>query len=637
MLSPGKLHEAIPRDVEGNVAWRALVLEACRTDRAMRAAIMEVCRNDCLFWINTFVWQFNPELMEEGPFITWPYQEVAIVGGYTDIGGEKVFQHGILACVEDRKDCRWPKSREGGASWIALMTIAWLCMFKNNIKALALSRHEKAVDKIDDSDSLFEKVRFILDCIPEWMKGEIRSKKSSIKFPTGSTFTGEANVASAGVGGRASIMLIDEFGQFDKNGEEIYDFTTDTSHCRLFVYTHKDQSGMAYRLSYDAKYTHMREIMTHWSQHPHKNKGLYKYNENTNRAEYLWPDGKWKAQPHYAYPPDFEPVLEARPTGGPCPGIRSPWYDVEDKRRSDRDRSMNLDIDPRGASDKPFDSHRIHILKMEWCIPPIWVGDLIYDKKTAAPKRLVMNPKGLLRLWVWPTSDTELPRMRAGAAVDVAAGSGASPSCLSVGDALAGRKVAEYSNANIYANEFAEFVVAFLRTIKDPSGIHPLLCWELQGSSAFQRRVREELLYFPVYIKREEDKLGRPRDNAGRAGFNVTPKAVMTLIETYRAALYDQSFINPSEESLDETLNLVYSDTSIVYRHKGKKEMTGSGATVHHGDMTRADALLLMMLKELGLESPEVNRQIIKYPDPRTSGYREWLAEQEGQEELVWA
>src|SRR5690349_22531461 len=122
-----------------------------------------MCRQDALFFINLFAWQANPETMEEGPFITWDYQDVAILGGETEIGGKKVTQEGLLACVEDRKDVRWPKSRDGGASWVVLLVIVWLCLFsKKPIRAGAISRDEDAVDKLGDLDSLFEKIRHIL-------------------------------------------------------------------------------------------------------------------------------------------------------------------------------------------------------------------------------------------------------------------------------------------------------------------------------------------------------------------------------------------------------------------------------------------------------------------------------------------
>lgn len=637
MLSPGKWHLMVPKDPEKNLILRLAVLREARKSEQFRRGLMEMCRQDILFFINLFIVQINPELREKGPFVTWPYQDVAIIGGDTEIGGEKVFQHGILACVEDRKDVRWPKSREGGASWVVLMTIVWLCIFHENIAAGAISRDEDSVDKIDDPNSLFEKVRVMLRHLPDWMKGEVKSKKLSFLFANGNTFVGEANVSSANVGGRLTILLIDEFGQFDKNGEWIYDFTRDVCKCRVFVFTHKDQSGMAYRLCYDAKFINMREIMTHWSQHPGKNQGLYRYNEEAKYLEFYWPGRGWRLSPCYDYGPTFDFVMKAEPTGGPCPGIRSPWYDAEAEARNERDVRMNLDIDPRGASDKFFDAYRIQVLKAEWSCPPLWVGNLVYSKE-GYPQRLEYSPEGQIKLWVLPKGEAELPMMRAGAAVDVSAGSGYSPSCLSVGNARTGEKVAEYANANIFAPDFATFVVAFLRMIRDEKGTHPLLAWEIQGSSAFAKRVLEQLYYSPVHWLDDDVRVWVKKNAAPKAGWNPSPKSILTLMEEYRDALYQQRLINRSAEALDETLNFIYTSTSVEYRARGKRQMDGSGAAIHHGDQVRADALMYRMIKAMGFEGIEEEVKRREVLDPRTFDGRVKLAEKRWAEEEdeVW-
>lgn len=627
MLSPGQWHKIVPKDLEKNLKYRLRVLKKASEDVGFQRYLTARCKEDILFWINTFVVQINPDIREKGPFICWPYQEVAIIGGETEIGGETVFQDGLLACVEDRKDVRWPKSRDGGASWVVLMTIVWLCLFHDNIAAGAISRDEDSVDKIGDPNSLFEKVRVILAHLPGWMKGEVKDKKLNFLFPNGNTFTGEANVSSANVGGRLTILLIDEFGQFDKNGEMIFDFTRDVCKCRVFVFTHKDQTGMAYRLCYDAKFTNMREIMTHWSQHPRKNKGLYRYNDNENKIEII--DKTFD----FTKLKDFKFVMEPKPIGGPCPGIRSPWYDEECRSRNDRDISMNLDIDPRGATDRFFDAYRIQILKANYASEPVWVGNLEYDKN-GYPIQLTEDPKGLIKLWVHPKSPKELPRMRAGAAVDVSAGVGHSPSVLVVGNARTGEKVLEYSNANIMAHDFARFCAAMLRMFKDDNGNHPMLVFEIQGSRVFEKQLVEVYSYYPCWGKREEDVIGGIRDNKGRLGWLPSAKSILTLMEDYRHALYEQRVINYSESALDETLNFVYTDTSVEYRAKGKRKEDGSGATVHHGDVVRADALMWKMIKDR-YEGPEFEEKV-KALDPRTAEGRYRLAEMSREEEYEW-
>lgn len=596
---------------------------------------MAICAKDILFWINVFGVQFNPKLRETGPFITWPYQDVAICGGETMIGGEKRFQHGVLACVEDQKDCRWPKSREGGATWIALFVVVWLGLFQRNIKATAISRTEAAVKEVDDSDSLFEKVKVMLAHCPDWMKTGVRQKKGSVTFErTNSAFTGSANVESAGVGGRTTITVIDEFGQFDKNGEAIYDFTSDTAGCRLFIFTHKDNSGMAYKLCYDPKFVNMREIMTHWSQHPLKNPGLYRYDEATNDVVILDPD--WHSG-KYKYPTKFEFVREARPTGGPCPGIRSPWYDSETMdRRNERDVRMNLDIDPRGSTDRFFDNYLIRTLQNRHCRPPVWTGTLHYNKMTGTVERLAHDADGLIKLWVMPKSEREMPRIRAGAGVDISSGTGYSASCLSVWNAVTGEKFLEYQNGDIFEPDLAVFVYAMLSMIRDDRGVRPTLVWEKQFGGVFKKRIVDQMHYSPVWMPRDEAIIGRPKSQILKPGWNVSQPSILALMEEYRELLYQERVVNRSRESLDECLQLQYTSKGVEYRAEGKRQEDGSGAGVHHGDILRADGLGVMVIKDMGFETPLAKVELDEYADPRTFDGRMKLHERAEEEELVW-
>jgi hypothetical protein len=424
MLSPGKYHLDVPRDQAGNRDHRNHLRDRCLRNRRFRNETLAKCKSDILFWVNSFVYQFNPGHVgsEVGRFITWPFQENALIGGEVD--GKHSW--GVLECVEDREDVRWQKSREVGASWLVLMAIDWLSLFHDRKKCLVLSRDKDAVDRFDDPDCLFWKLDFLHQHLPDWMTGEIKRKMLNFKFErTQSTINGEANVISAGVGGRATMMLVDEFGQFEK-GEETYSMTSDTSYCRVFVFTHKNKAGMAYDLCFDPKYSTMREIVTHWSQHPEKNRGLYKYNEQRNAVEVL--------DKTFDYQTTFHFVMQGKPTGGPFPALRSPWYDKECIRRTERDVCMNLDIDPQGSSDIFFqDTYRLAVLKSRHCRPPSWTGDLQFDKsRHQFEPVLVPNQKGKLKLWINPASEILLPRFRAGAGVDVSAGTGMTPSCLSV-------------------------------------------------------------------------------------------------------------------------------------------------------------------------------------------------------------
>lgn len=633
MLSPGQYYQQVPKTLAENIVFRTNLLSRAANNPALQRGLLSMCEQDCLFWINTFVWQINPEKLEEGPFITWPFQDVAILGGEIEVGIEKVYQDGILACVEDREDLKWSKSREMGATWIVLMVIIWLVIFKPTIFAIVISKDEDAVDD-DTIHSLFGKIRYILDHLPDWMCSRTKDKKTLIEIHNGNSINGDANAASSGVGARAAILFADEFGQFDKNGPEIHDMTRDTCKCRVFVYTHKDQTGMAYQLSYDPKFAHVREIITHWSQHPDKRKGLYRYREDENRIEFL--------DRGYDYDPNFVFVYEAKPAGGPCPALRSPWYDNECKNRSERNIAMNLDIDPRGASDKYFKPYEIITLIARHARPPFWTGKLIYDDKTGTPIRLERCPmdttEGIIKLWLYPEDEKQLPRMRAGAGVDVAEGVGKTPSCLSVWNALTGEKFAQYENRNIYAQDFAMFCAAFLRTIMDLNGVHPLLIWEIQGSATFAKEIITKARYAPYFVAKPDARFVS-KNQALRPGFSVNDSAVLTLMDAYRSGLLKETAINRDAESLDECNQLVYSGNTVIYRPKGVST-SGRAKDMFHGDIVRADALGYKMITELGYDNPNYVAEIeSKIPQVNTSGWREYLIErkQDADEELVWA
>lgn len=653
MFSEHEYYKLIPTDPEKNVRTRMAILKLAATNRQVRAGLVEMCRRDCLFWIRLFVYQFNPQTREKGPFIPWEAQEKAILGGDVLLpDGSTITQEGLLRCVFDQRDVRWPKSRKIGASWITLMVIVWLCLFHKNIKALVMSRDADTVDRADDPDSLFWKIRFILDHLPEWMKPPVKDKKAVIVIGS-NVIAGEATVESASVGGRATIALMDEFGQFrPATAFEVFSMTKDVCACRVFVFTHKDTTGMAYSLCFDPKYARMREILIHWSMHPEYRKGLYRVDAVNGKTEVLdkgfdfnaicahnIPHGKGCSDCKKFGKEAFEFVLEAKPIGGPFPFIRSPWYDVECQQRTDRDISMNLDINPRGASDQFFDGYVLSVIKRNKCRPPDWVGNLIYDTTRGIPIKLEEDPNGLLKLWCRPRGELQMPLARYGAGADISTGSGSSASGLSVGIAETGEKVLEYQNANIYAPDFAVFCFAVLKMFVSPAGTKPLLVWETQGGAAFAKRLID-LHYSPFYLSATEEAQVRPANAAAKKpGFNASPKNILTLMEEYRDALYKGMLTNYSEEAIDECLNFVYTIKGIEYKAKGASKLAASGATLQHGDIVKADALMYKMLKELGGMVDQVvqpNESI----NPRSSAYREWLAEKQDsgrEEDLVWA
>lgn len=606
MLSPGKYHLSISRDPAENLLQRRKILRAAAVDERVRRGLLAMCKADCLFFIDLFGIQINPQTREKGPFVLWPYQEAAIVGGVTNIGGEDIDCPGILPCLHNKKDVRWPKSRDGGASWVCLFTIVWLCLFQENIAAGALSRDMDSVDKIDDPNSLFEKVRVMLRYIPEWLKGEVKDKKGSFAFANNNTFTGEANVQSANVGGRLTILLIDEFGQFDKNGEHIFSFTSDVTSCRIFVYTHKDQMGMAYTISTDAKYADMCEILTHWSQHPGKKKGLYKFHIEDNRIEII--------DKQYPFPPKYQFVTTGFPLGGPCPGIRSPWYDEQCSRRTERDIKMNLDIDPAGGVTQFFSALLISELARNFAQDPVWEGELIDGK-------LVEVKDGKIKLWRHLREDGKPGKGRYAAGADLSQGIGASPTCLSIGDADTGEKVLEFQSAELTPDEFFVFCMGLLPLFTDNFGNPPLLTWERKGPGEVFARFIKTSSYRHLWYNLNDKKIYGAIKESDEPGWHPQNEAKRELLNSYQIALKNRTYLNRSLRALKELLVWKYNPQGFPVYGRPSKNEDGSGARDNHGDQTIADGLTVMLMNVLGVSEVKKAEED-PYRSPASLGWR---------------
>lgn len=106
------------------------------------------------------------------------------------------------------------KSRDCGASWLAMAYAVGLCLFNNSITVGFGSAKEDKVDRSGDPNCLFYKGRQFLRYLPREFRGSWEKKKHTahmrIEIPdTEGAITGEAG-DNMGVGGRATIYFVDE-------------------------------------------------------------------------------------------------------------------------------------------------------------------------------------------------------------------------------------------------------------------------------------------------------------------------------------------------------------------------------------------------------------------------------------------
>ena len=585
VLSPGDYWKDVPLDLEGNLRFRAALLERCRRDPKARESVLHMCREDIIFWIAAFGWQYNPRKKSRArvrPFIPWDFQIEAMIGRNPQ-------RPGILYCIDESEDLVIEKSRDMGISYELLYGASWQFLFHANTAVLAISRSADAVEKSGDHKSLFWKVDFILDHQPKWLLGgydkENKDHRQKMLFahPNGSTITGEASTGQSGVGGRATWMLIDEFSQF-KDAREVYRRTAGTSDCRIFCGTHKGTGTMFHELT-DLKSeagSQIKKLCLHWTQHPGKNKGLYHWSKEKHRIVSLDPD--------YQYPPEYQFVRDGKPVGGPRPGVRSPWYDRECKRIGDeRGVAEDLDINPEGSVSQVFDAGLIRDLIEGYAREPVWRGDLEHDWQ-GKPLALKPDPKGKLKLWVHP-NEGKLPEGLYAIGADISEGVGATPTCFAAANAVTGEKILEWESNRTDPMTAAVMFTAIARALRNPeTGEGAFMVWEMQGPGKTFGLKIIELGYRRVFFRSAVGKLA-DKTPKNEPGWYPSPDAKDILLREYQIALRDRKFSNPSEPSLKECLSFQLDATGHAKHSSEAQPKDGHHAAVNHGDHVVADAL----------------------------------------------
>lgn len=240
----------------------------------MQSLIMSMCADDILFWFNTFVYTYNPRLsIPHIPFTTYSYQDEYILA--------------LVHAIENGEDFFTDKSRDMGVTWIVLAVFLWGWRF-HGWELRVGSRTKDYVDKGGDMNSLFEKMRYMLERLPEWMlphkfKNERGSKFNSfcklINPVNKNAIIGEATSPHFGRGGRSKAIFYDEFAVWNC-AEEAWKAGADTTNCRVVVSTPAGRGNKFADIKYDENLD-INRFSLHWTLHPLKDEKWY--NEECKR------------------------------------------------------------------------------------------------------------------------------------------------------------------------------------------------------------------------------------------------------------------------------------------------------------------------------------------------------------------
>jgi hypothetical protein len=516
--------------------------------------IWAMCARDFLFYVNTFCWTFDPRRNPSAlPFITYLFQDYSLL--QIDESIDNPQPDG--GCGED---ILTEKSRDMGASWMSLLPIEWRWHFRPRQSFLCVSRKEDYVDKYGDPKSLFWKFDFIHKNLPGWLRptgcdgskdNPYRAKLHLLNPDNESVIDGESTTGDVARGDRRTAILLDEFA-FVENGDRVLASTGDATNCRIFNST-PNGTGNAFYTIRERQDRGLRILRLHWTVHPLKAKGLY-YDE----------DGK----PH------------------------SPWYDKECKRRASAlEIAQELDIDYLASGSQFFDQGILDRIKKEDVCIPAYQGEIAYCSERGEFIGFSSDSKGDMRLWCDliggnPPTDTNYS-----IGCDVATGTGASNSVISVADATTGRKVAEYSNSHIMPHRLAFLAVAIARWFKGECG-QGYLIWENNGPGRIFGNTVKEIGYRHVYYRRNENSLSRKETDT--PGWASTKENKLSLLGGYRRALASRAFVNRHLAAIEECEAYVYLPGGGIAHQGSQMSADPSGAKDNHGDRVIADALACM-------------------------------------------
>ena len=531
-----------PFDALANAKYRRSILREARDDKVFQACVKELCRRDVTFWISTFGITYDPRLKcPLTPFSLYEFQKKAALS--------------VSEAINDGEDICIAKSRDVGASWLCLAVLLHRWLFEPDQAILLVSRNESYVDGRGNPKSLFWKIDTLLGHLPIWMTPRFERKSLTIRNLTnGSVIDGESTTGDVARGDRRTCVLLDEFAAFASGDDfRALSSTRDVTPSRIFLST---PCGSTNAFATVAKNQSIRQVRMHWSDHPVKSAGGY-----------TDPKGRF----------------------------RSPWYDKEVTRcASPIEAAQELDIDFAGSAGAFFDHERLDEISRKHVRPPIVRGEMEYSHDCKNVD-FQLNNKGRLHLWFQPDASGMLPRDRKYVVgVDIAAGTGASNSCLSIAENKTREKVGEFAVPDMRPDQLAKYAVAIANWLRDDAGQPALLCWEAQGPGRIFGDAVVELGHRNIWYRKAEGTIALTPSRL--MGWIPTRDTKQALLGRYRRCLFGEDFINHSREAMMECREFIYDSSGGVEHSLSINATDKSGAKSNHGDRVIADALACLAM-----------------------------------------
>lgn len=199
------------RDYLDLLRKRILLNDLCEKKADWRATTLAQCKTDPVLFIDNFCFTYDPrKIPSDRPFILYPKQIELIK--WLEMLLERSRHGEKINAVAD-------KPRDVGATYTFMAWCLWHFLF-DEFSVRVGSRKEDYVDKRGEPDTLFFKLDYMMERMPEWLLQAIGVKdwkkyRSYLMFghpSNDNAVSGESANPDFGRGGRKSITIFDEFG-----------------------------------------------------------------------------------------------------------------------------------------------------------------------------------------------------------------------------------------------------------------------------------------------------------------------------------------------------------------------------------------------------------------------------------------
>lgn len=601
----------MPKDFRENLEFRRIIWSLA-SDPGIQEELRIICSRDILFELNVFGYTLNPKdhpRCPTRPFITYEYQDRVILSLQESIGYE---------------DIAFPKSRDMGCSECCLRALEHPWRWIPQQQFLLTSEKEELVESKSEK-ALMSKLDYLWRNMPKFLLPNFKkTNKARENLENGSKFVGTATVPNLGRGDRPTAILNDEAAE-QNNAGEIASATRDATNCRIYNSTPNGRFGTGKYFFDIVKNPGIKKIFVHWSEHPVKNRGLYRLQRQVmNPGKTDFKPGDWiterevdkarrngqmltvtdlmkrKLDPKtYNWRDDYD-FTRLKFHDGQKP--RSPWYDKQCIREPNAKRiAKELDLDFEGSTEKLASGLDMETLRQTMVRKPLYTGEVLpteasYQEGLEHLKPVWLPGAGFLELWCdLPEGRPPVSTYSIGA--DISGGTGgdlSSQSVLSVWDNVSGEQVAEWRSSTLSPDDFAIRAVVLAKFFHDATLVPEI---NGPGGTRFINKIIA-CQYWNVY-RRSRSEIEAVETKTSKLGWfsSAGPESILSGM----FAAFANGLAKPrSEVMLAQVEEYEWSAGKVIHKASASNDSQADKGKAH------GDAAVAGALGWLGVETAKV-------------------------------